>query len=93
MWKNYFEQLGWVRRYVAIWTFGWVYRGFVEEVGDQALVLNDASAVEETGPANEEKPKQETPIPSRVLIALDSIENVCIPTWASYNGKFDEEQQ
>jgi len=91
MWKEVLQELKWVHRYIAVWTFGWVYRGYLREVGDQVLVLEDASAVEETGPADTESPKQETPIPSKVIISLDSIENICIPTWASYNAKINEE--
>jgi hypothetical protein len=91
MWKEFFEELGWARRYVAVWAFGWVYRGFVEKVGDQAILLDDVCAVEETGPATDEKPKQETPVPSKMLISFDAVENVCIPTWASYNAKIKEE--
>ena len=91
MWKEVIESLGWVHRYVAVWSFGWVYRGYLEMVGDQVLVLQDVHAVEETGPADTDKAKQETFVPSKMVINLDSIENICIPTWASYEAKINQE--
>jgi hypothetical protein len=90
MWKDLLEEMNWKNRYVAVWTFGWVYRGLLAHVGDQALVLKDACAVEETGAANNKEPKQETPIPSDVIISLDCIENICIPTWANFKAKLKE---
>ena len=90
MWKEVLENLGWTKRYIAVWTFGWVYRGYLEYVGDQLLVLDDVHAVEETGKADEKAPKQETYIPSKVIINYDSVENICIPTWASHNSKINK---
>ena len=91
MWKELMEKYGFVRRYVAVWAFGWVYRGFVVEVSDQAIVLDDVHAVEETGPADTEAPKKETKVPSKMMVSLDAVENICCPTWSSYQATIDEE--
>ena len=86
MWKEMIEELGWLNRYVAVWTFGWVYRGYLSKVGDQALVLQDVHTVD-VGREFSLEAMQETAIPSAVLLSLDSIEQICIPCWASHNAK------
>ena len=88
--KRGLEDLGWINRYVAVWSFNWVYRGYLEKVGDEFLILKDAHAVEITGDVNTKAPTAETSIPSDLLITLNSIENICIPTWASFDAKIRE---
>ena len=83
LWKDVLADEKWDNRYIAIWGYNWVYRGKVRKVGVQSLVLDDVWAVDETGVADSEETKRESKVPGSIIMNLDAIEQICIPTWAS----------
>jgi len=66
---------------VAVLCMRYWYRGRLAEVGEDFIVLTEAKAVEETGPASQAEPNQEDPIPSDILIKTMAIELICQPAW------------
>ena len=70
---------------VAILCMRYWYRGILSEVEDDFIVLENALAIEQTGPAAGDHAVTEDPIPSAVVIKTMAIEIVCWPTWC-YHG-------
>jgi len=91
--KEFICEENFLGRYVAVWSWNWVYRGKLCNIDAQTLTLRDPYAVEETGLATDQKVSHETKIPSDLIINLDSIEQICIPTWAANNAKLDESNE
>lgn len=75
---------GYIRQPVAVWAVRYVYRGILERVYSDCLVLDKARAVELTGPSCGRRPKAEDRIHSKMLIPLTAIEQVCQPNWAGF---------
>jgi hypothetical protein len=58
------------------------YRGILSTVGDDFLVLAQARAVESSGASSQERPSNEDPIGSSVIISLNAVELVYQPAWS-----------
>lgn len=58
------------------------YRGILSKVTDDCVVLAQARAVESSGASNQERPSNEDPIGSSVIISLNAVELVYQPRWA-----------
>lgn len=58
------------------------YRGILSAVGDDFVVLAQARAVESSGASSQERPSNEDPIGSSVIISLNAVELVYQPNWA-----------
>jgi hypothetical protein len=59
---------------VAVLAARYQYRGILSDVGDDCLVLADATVVEVSGPASGDTPQTEDPIHGFVIIKNDAIE-------------------
>ncbi len=57
------------------------YRGILSVVGDDFLVLAQARAVESSGASSQERPSNEDPIGSSVIISLNAVELIYQPRW------------
>jgi hypothetical protein len=57
------------------------YRGILSAVGDDFLVLAQARAVESSGASAQDRPSNEDPIGSSVVISLNAVELVYQPNW------------
>jgi hypothetical protein len=57
------------------------YRGILSKVTDDCVVLAQARAVESSGASNQERPSNEDPIGSSVVISLNAVELVYQPRW------------
>ncbi len=58
------------------------YRGILSKVGGNFLILAQARAVESSGASSQERPSNEDPIGSSVVISLNAIELIYQPNWA-----------
>ena len=67
---------------VAIWCMRYTYRGIVQNVTDDCVILYDPFAVEVSGRATNSKVETEDKIPSDLVINLGAVEIVCQPVWA-----------
>ena len=70
----------------------WGYRGIVEEVGDDGVLLSHPFMIFDSNSYTTEKVKEEYVIPSDILICLDAVEVICQPTWAFYGYEKKEEK-
>lgn len=66
---------------VAILCARFNYRGILSSVADDHVVLAQARAVESSGASSQERPSNEDPIGSSVLISLNAVELVYQPRW------------
>jgi len=66
---------------VAVLCVRYTYRGIVSSVDDKALVLTNAFAVEQSGPASGARAPQEDPIPSDICVSIGSVELALQPAW------------
>jgi hypothetical protein len=57
------------------------YRGILSVVGEDFVVLAKARAVESSGASSQERPSNEDPIGSSVVISLNAVELVYQPNW------------
>jgi hypothetical protein len=57
------------------------YRGILSKVGDNFVVLAQARAVESSGASSQERPSNEDPIGSSVIISINAIELIYQPNW------------
>ena len=57
------------------------YRGILSSVGEDFVVLAQARAVESSGASSQERPSNEDPIGSSVIISTNAIELIYQPTW------------
>jgi hypothetical protein len=57
------------------------YRGILSTVGEDFLVLAQARAVESSGASSQDRPSNEDPIGSSVVISLNAVELVYQPNW------------
>ncbi len=57
------------------------YRGILSTVGEDFLVLAQARAVESSGASSQERPSNEDPIGSSVVISLNAVELIYQPNW------------
>jgi hypothetical protein len=67
---------------IAILCARFNYRGILSQVGDDFVVLAQARAVESSGASSQERPSNEDPIGSSVVISLNAVELVYQPNWA-----------
>lgn len=66
---------------VAVLCARYQYRGILAQAGPNALVLANATAIEDSGASSLEKPKAEDIIGSTLIIPSDAIEIVYQPNW------------
>ena len=57
------------------------YRGILSVVGEDFVVLAKARAVESSGASSQERPSNEDPIGSSVIISLNAVELIYQPAW------------
>ena len=57
------------------------YRGLLSTVGEDFVVLAQARAVESSGASSQDRPSNEDPIGSSVVISLNAVELVYQPNW------------
>jgi len=57
------------------------YRGILSTVGEDFVVLAQARAVESSGASSQERPSNEDPIGSSVVISLNAVELIYQPQW------------
>ena len=57
------------------------YRGILSTVGEDFVVLAQARAVESSGASSQERPSNEDPIGSSVVISLNAVELIYQPNW------------
>jgi len=69
---------------VAILCMRYWYRGFLVSVSEDLIVLSNAFAVEQTGPAANAQPQREDAIPCDVSINPNVIEIIIQPAWANH---------
>lgn len=58
------------------------YRGILSTVGEDFVVLAQARAVESSGASSQERPSNEDPIGSSVVISLNAVELIYQPAWS-----------
>lgn len=85
--KTHAETIGdamkaYVGQPLAILCARFNYRGILSKVGEDFCVLAQARAVESSGASNQERPSNEDPIGSSVIISLNAVELVYQPNWA-----------
>lgn len=68
------------------------YRGVLACAGDGFIVLSQATAVEQMGSAQSDKPEQEDPIGSWLMISTDAIEIAMQPNMVNAALPGDDEQ-
>lgn len=73
-----------INRPLAILCARYWYRGIVDEVGDDFLVLRDPRVVEVSGPATAEATVNEDVVPSEMLISFWAIEMISRPGWVAH---------
>jgi len=61
------------------------YRGILSKVGQDYCVLAQARAVESSGASSQERPSNEDPIGSSVIISLNAVELIYQPVWCFAN--------
>ena len=79
MWTEYLTP--YIGRNIAVWCARYAYRGQLEKVGEQCLLLRNPYAVEVSGSATSKKVETEDKIPDFIIISLDAIEMVFRPAW------------
>ena len=67
---------------IAVLCARFNYRGILSFVGSDHLVLAQARAVESSGASSQDRPSNEDPIGSSVIISLNAIELIYWPNWA-----------
>lgn len=67
---------------IAILCARFNYRGILSEVGEDHVILAQARAVESSGASSQERPSNEDPIGSSVIISLNAVELCYFPRWA-----------
>lgn len=67
---------------IAILCARFNYRGILSSVGEDHLVLAQARAVESSGASSQDRPSNEDPIGSSIIISLNAVELVYWPRWA-----------
>jgi hypothetical protein len=68
-------------QHLAVLCARFNYRGILSAVGNDFLVLAQARAVESSGDSAQERPSNEDPIGSSVVISLNAVELVYQPNW------------
>jgi len=66
---------------IAILCARFNYRGILSKVTDDCVVLAQARAVESSGASSQERPSNEDPIGSSVVISMNAIELCYQPNW------------
>jgi len=66
---------------IAILCARFNYRGILSSVGEDHIVLAQARAVESSGASSQERPSNEDPIGSSIIISTNAIELVYFPNW------------
>lgn len=66
---------------VAILCARFNYRGILSRVGKDYCILAQARAVESSGASNQERPSNEDPIGSSVIISINAVELIYQPAW------------
>lgn len=66
---------------IAVLCARFNYRGVLSTVGEDFLVLAQARAVESSGASSQERPSNEDPIGSSVVISLNAVELIYQPNW------------
>jgi len=77
--KSHFEQF--VGQPVAILCCRYAYRGTVSQAHEDFIVLANASAIENAGPARGEKPQSEDKIGGSITVFYGAIEILFQPSW------------
>ncbi len=67
---------------IAILCARFNYRGILSAVGEDHVILAQARAVESSGASSQERPSNEDPIGSSVIISLNAVELCYFPNWA-----------
>jgi len=74
-----------LRKYVgdrlAVICARYAYRGDLSAVGDDYIVIANATSVEDAGTASAKAPRSEDAINSSIMISLDAVELAFQPTW------------
>jgi len=78
---------------IAILCMRYWYRGILSKIGDDFIVLNEAKAITETGPASNATPQREDAIPGPLAIKTAVIEIACQPGWAWAGYGQDEKRK
>jgi hypothetical protein len=66
---------------IAILCARFNYRGIMSFVGKDHVVLAQARAVESSGASSQERPSNEDPVGSSVIISMNAIELCYFPNW------------
>lgn len=66
---------------VAILCARFNYRGILSKVGKDYCVIAQARAVESSGASSQERPSNEDPIGSSVIISINAVELIYQPRW------------
>ena len=67
---------------IAVICARYQYWGVLSEILDNAIVVADAVAVEQSGACSRDEPQETDPICGSVVIMLDAIEIVFQPNWS-----------
>ena len=78
---------------IAVLCNRYHYRGILESAENYALVLSDATLVEQSGPAAQEVPTSEDPINGSVLVTGHSIELIHQVRWVNAPLPSEEDYQ
>lgn len=70
---------------IAILCARFNYRGILSSVGEDHVVLAQARAVESSGASSQERPSNEDPIGSSIIISTNAIELVYFPNWCYHD--------
>ena len=82
--KSYFSEVArLVGQKVAVLCARYHYRGILSNVFADGLMLTDATVVEQSGSASQERPTSEDPINGTVWISKDAVEIVHQCRWVS----------
>ena len=84
--KTHAENIGdamkaYIGQPLAILCARFNYRGILSKVGKDYCVLAQARAVESSGASSQERPSNEDPIGSSVIIRLNAVELIYQPNW------------
>jgi len=82
MWAEILKEYGFTGKAVVIWCARYTYRGILERVGDECLVLKRPWMIEIAAMAHGDKAQAEDRLFSDLVINLGAIENVQITKWA-----------
>lgn len=80
-----------VGKYIALLCARYVYRGLIQRVGSNVIVLQPAACVEVTGSWRDMRTTREEPFAPDVplILSLDAVEIASFPDWVA--GPFKEE--